>query len=141
MAALTGSLDVGCGRLTGLGRFGLAREEDETLLVGFEALDVGGERLFGEVLAARVDRNTDGGRQLARDAGFLYSSQSRSLNSISISSYLQLGEREATASAHTAVVLDGRAADHRPQAVDRARCDLSSLLLASIPTALLATGL
>ncbi len=54
-----------------LWRLDLAREEHETGLVGLEALDVGGEGLFGEVLAARVDANSDGGSQLAWDLGGL----------------------------------------------------------------------
>lgn len=71
VTSLASRLVVLGGCLTGLRRLGAAWEEDETLLVGFEPLDVGGEGLFGEVGAARVDRDTDGGCQLARDAGFL----------------------------------------------------------------------
>ena len=56
-------------------------------------------------------------------------------------SYLQLSERETTASAHAAVVLDGRVADDRPQLVDWARRKLGSLLDAGIASAGLATRL
>lgn len=55
--------------------------------------------------------------------------------------HLQLGEREATTRTHAAVVLEGRAANDRPQLVDWARSDLGDLLNASIATALLAASL
>jgi len=54
-----------------LGRLGLAWEKDQASLVCLETLDVGGEGLFGEVLSAGIDRDTDGGRQLAWDASGL----------------------------------------------------------------------
>ena len=60
---------------------------------------------------------------------------------ISGASYLQLGEREATTGANAAVVLDGRVANDGPQLVDWARCELRSLLNASIASAGLATRL
>lgn len=55
--------------------------------------------------------------------------------------YLQLSEGEATASAHTAIVLDGRAAHYRPQFVDGARSELGGLLYAGIAARLLLAGL
>jgi len=71
VASLPGGLHLLGRSLTGLGGLGLAGEEDEASLVGLQALDVGLERLLGQVLAAGVDGDTDGGRQLAWDAGFL----------------------------------------------------------------------
>jgi hypothetical protein len=53
------------------GRFRLAWEQDEAGLVGLEALDVGCERFFGEVLSARIDGDADCRSQLAWYAGFL----------------------------------------------------------------------
>ena len=64
-------LDLLLGRLALLRRLRLAREEHEAGLVGFEALNVGGERLFREVLTTRVDGDADCWRQFAGDAGFL----------------------------------------------------------------------
>lgn len=55
--------------------------------------------------------------------------------------YLELSEREATTSTNTAVVLDGRAADDRPQTVHWTWSDLGSLVLTGIASALLATWL
>jgi hypothetical protein len=64
-----GGLDVLGRSVTLLGLAVAAREEDEALPVLLEALDVGLEALLGEVLAARVDRDTDGAGELAGDAG------------------------------------------------------------------------
>lgn len=58
-------------RVAVLGCVGLAGEEHETGLVGLQTLDVGGEGLLGQVLAAGVDADADGGSQLAGNAGFL----------------------------------------------------------------------
>lgn len=85
--ALLGGLDVLSGGVTALGLAVTAGEEDKLLPVLLEALDVGLEALLGEVLAAGVDRDTDGGCELAGDA-----------------SSLQLSERETTTGAHAAVV-------------------------------------
>lgn len=68
LAAL-GSLDLLGGSVTALGLAVAAGEEDEALPVLLEALDVGLETLLGEVLAAGVDRDTDGAGELAGDAG------------------------------------------------------------------------
>jgi len=57
------------------------------------------------------------------------------------SAHLELGEREATASADAAVVLDGRAADDGAELVDGARGDGGGLGLTSLATAKLAAGL
>lgn len=67
--ALLGSLNVLGGSITALGLAVAAGEEDEALLVLLEALDVGLEALLGEVLAAGVDGDTDGPRELAGNAG------------------------------------------------------------------------
>jgi hypothetical protein len=64
-----GGLDVLGGCVTLLGLAVAAREEDEALPVLLEALDVGLKALLGEVLAARVDRDTDGAGELAGDTG------------------------------------------------------------------------
>ena len=57
--------------VTRLRRLDLAREEDETLLVLLQTCNVGLQRLLAQVLAAGVDGDTDGGRKLAGDTGFL----------------------------------------------------------------------
>lgn len=142
VADLLGSIDLVLRGVTLLRRLDLAGEEDEALLVLLEAQDVGLERLLGQVLAAGVDSNTDGGRQLAWDTSFLQPvSNCVLLLSMSHLSYLQLSERETTTGANAAVVLEGRAAHHRPQTVDWAWCELGGLLVAGIASALLATGL
>ena len=82
-----GGLDVLGGGVTLLGLAVAAGEEDEALPVLLEALDVGLEALLGEVLAARVDGDTDGAGELAGNA-----------------SSLQLNERETTAGPDAAVV-------------------------------------
>ena len=71
VCALLCGLEVLGGCVARLRRLGLAREEYETLLVLLQAGDVGLERLLAQVLATGVDGDTDGGRQLAGDAGFL----------------------------------------------------------------------
>lgn len=128
-----------------LGVVGLAGEDDEALLVGLEAGNVGGERLLGKVLAAVVDGNTDGGGVVARDTGLLLARLSASANRHSKSSfgdaYLELGQGEATALTHTAVVLDGRASHNRAEHVERARGDGSSLSLTRCASRLLLAGL
>lgn len=70
-ANLLGGLDLLLRSVALLGRLGLAREENQALLVGLQALDVGLEGLFGEVLAAWVNGNADGWRQLAWNTGLL----------------------------------------------------------------------
>lgn len=54
-----------------LGGVGLAGQQDQALLVGLKAGDVGSKGLLAEVLAAVVDGDTDGGSQLAGDASLL----------------------------------------------------------------------
>ena len=98
---LLGCLNILGRSVTSLGLARATGEDDEALLVLLEALHVGLEGLLGEVLAAGIDGDANGGCELAGD-----------------SSSLELSEREASASADTAVVLDGRAADDGPQAVD-----------------------
>lgn len=51
--------------------------------------------------------------------------------------YLQLSERETTASAHTTIVFDRRTANDGPQSVGRPGCHLGSLFLAGIAARLL----
>jgi hypothetical protein len=108
-----GGLDVLGGGVTLLGLAVAAGEEDEALPVLLEALDVGLEALLGEVLTARVDRDTDGTGELAGDTG-----SCDALDAFcavgKIGHTLQLNERETTAGTDTAVVLDGRAADDGP---------------------------
>ena len=131
-ADLAGGIDFVLGGVALLGLLGLAGEEHKALLVLLQTLDIGLERLLGQVLSAWVDGNADSGRQLAWDASLLSSMHVRdcpALHPHRIFSYLQLGERETTTGAHAAVVLESRAADHRPQSVDWTWCHLGSLLL------------
>lgn len=62
--------DVGLG-VTLLGGVGSAGKEDDALLEGLEAGDVGSEGLLAEVLSSRVDGNTDGGSESLGDTGLL----------------------------------------------------------------------
>lgn len=64
-------LELVVGGVALLGLVALLGEEDQALLVGLEALDVGGQGLLGDVLAAGVDGDTDGGGVLAGDASGL----------------------------------------------------------------------
>lgn len=57
--------------VTSLGLAGLAGEDNQASLVGLEALDVGGKGLLGEVGAAGVDGDTDGGSDKLGDTGGL----------------------------------------------------------------------
>lgn len=59
------------GRVAVLGLAGLAGEQDQALLVGLQAGDVGGEALLGQVLAAAVDGNADRLGEAAGDASLL----------------------------------------------------------------------
>ena len=68
---LLGSLDLVGRGVTLLGGLAVAGEEDNAAAVGLQALDVGDKRLLGEVLAAGVDRDTDGGCKLAGDTSSL----------------------------------------------------------------------
>lgn len=124
MVAVADGLDLLGAGLALLGCLEVAGEEDEALLVGLQALNVGLEGLLGEVLATGVDRDTDGARKLAGDVGLL-----------------QLGEGETTASTNTAVVLDGGAANDGAELVDGLRSDTGGLLLARVATAGLLAGL
>lgn len=64
-------LELLLGGVALLGLVALLGEEDQALLVGLEALDVGGQGLLGDVLAAGIDGDTDGGGVLAGDASGL----------------------------------------------------------------------
>ncbi len=115
LCGLAGLLVLGGVGLLGL--VGLAGENDKAGLVLLQALDVGGEALLGEVLAAGIDRDADGGSIELGNAGGLFSRQNpASLHSSAQngpskagSSYLELSQREATAEACPAVILDGAA--------------------------------
>ena len=71
VSALLCGLDILGRGVTRLGRLDLAWEEDQALLVLLQTRDVDLERLLAQVLATRVDRDTDGRRQLAGNASFL----------------------------------------------------------------------
>lgn len=58
--------------VTRLGLAALAWEDDQSGLVGFEALDISDERLFAEVLAAGIDGNANGGRDKTGNTSGLY---------------------------------------------------------------------
>ena len=73
LALVLGQLDVLGGAVELLVLAGLAGEQDQAGLVGLEARDVGRERFLVGVLAACVDRDTDGRGEFAGDAGFLFS--------------------------------------------------------------------
>lgn len=124
MVAVADGLDLLGAGLTLLGGLEVAGEEDEALLVGLQALNVGIEGLLGKVLATGVDGDTDGARKLAGDVGLL-----------------ELGEGETTAGTNATVVLDGRAADDGAELVDGLRSDTGGLLLARVATAGLLAGL
>lgn len=66
-------LELVLGGVALLGLVALLGEQDQALLVGLEALDVGGQRLLGDVLATSIDGDTDGGGVLAGDASGLNS--------------------------------------------------------------------
>ena len=68
-------LDVGLLGVTGLGLAGLAGEDNETLLVGLEAGDVGSEGLLAEVLATVIDGDTDSGSVQLGDTSGLHACQ------------------------------------------------------------------
>jgi hypothetical protein len=68
---LLGRLDLLSRGVTLLGGLAVAGEQDNAAAVSLQALDVGGKRLLGEVLAAGVDRDTDGGCKLAGDTSSL----------------------------------------------------------------------
>jgi hypothetical protein len=63
-----GSLEVLSRGIAVLALAAAAGEEDKALPVLLETLDVGLEALLGKVLAARVDRDTDGTSELAGNA-------------------------------------------------------------------------
>lgn len=64
-----GGLDVLSGGVTALRLAVAAGKENEALPELLEALDVGLEAFLGKVLAAGVDRDTDGAGELAGDTG------------------------------------------------------------------------
>lgn len=55
-----GGLELLLGRVTLLGLVALLGEQDQAGGVGLKTLNVGGERLLGQVLAASIDGDTDG---------------------------------------------------------------------------------
>lgn len=62
--------DVGLG-VTLLGGVRSAGKEDQALLVGLEAGNVGSKGLLAEVLSAEIDSDTDGGSESLGDTGLL----------------------------------------------------------------------
>ena len=71
MVAVADGLDLLGAGLALLGCLEVAGEEDEALLVGLQALNVDLEGLLGKVGATRVDRDTNGGCELAGDTSGL----------------------------------------------------------------------
>lgn len=69
--ALGGGLEVLLGGVALLGLVALLGEQNQAGGVSLEALDVGGERLLGQVLAAGIDGDTNGRGVLAGDTGSL----------------------------------------------------------------------
>ena len=140
---LLGRLDLLSRGVTLLGGLAVAGEQDDAAAVGLQALDVGGKRLLGEVLAAGVDRDTDGGCKLAGDASSLgtWSVTVRCKSIGQQDTHLQLSKGETTASADAAVVLESGAADDRAELVDGAGSDGSGLSSASVAASLLLAGL
>jgi hypothetical protein len=98
-----GRLDILSRGVTLLGLSVAAGEEDEALPVLLEALDVGLEALLGKVLAAGVDRDTDGTGKLAGDTGGCRMLAMPNILRMVICT-LQLNERETTAGTNAAVV-------------------------------------
>lgn len=104
-----------------LGLVGLARENNEALLVLLQALDVDREALLREVLAAGIHGDTDGAGIVLGNASSLFPGQKpysthqftssgaifRPAEPKEVSPYLELSQREATAETCPAVVLDG----------------------------------
>lgn len=69
--ALGHGLDIVGGAIEFLVLTGFAGEEDETGLVGLQALDVYGEGFLRVVRSSCVDCDADCGCEFARDTGFL----------------------------------------------------------------------
>lgn len=65
------SLELLLGRVALLGLVALLGEENQALGVSLEALNVGGQGLLGDVVAASIDGDTDGGGILAGNASGL----------------------------------------------------------------------
>merc|ERR1719428_2262690 len=106
-------------------RLALAGKDHELALVELQARNVLLKTLRAAVLAAVIHRDTDGARELLRNARLL-----------------ELIQGEALAQAHLGVVALRRAADGRAQvAGGRARGDRRGLLLTVRAAALLATSL
>lgn len=145
LLGVLGGLDVLGGCVTLLGLAVATGEEDEALPVLLEALDVGLEALLGKVLAAGVDRDTDGAGELAGDTGGC-ERVSRAVRDFSNSGSVPFNStREKPRPARTrrlSVVhissrppehsqyphtLDGRASHNGAEKVDGAGSDLRSL--------------
>merc|ERR1712098_401605 len=123
-ATLTRLLDILSRRIALLGLAAAAWEHNHTLGVLLQTLDVGLEALFGQILAARIDADADGGGVLAGDTGGL-----------------QLSEGETTAGADAAVVLDGWAVDDGSQPIGGTGSKLRSLRDTLVTAALLLASL
>lgn len=103
LLSILGGLDVLGGSITLLGLAVTAGEKDEALPELLEALNVGLEALLGEVLAARVDRDTDGAGELAGNTGGCVL-LAELCDAACAMRTLQLNERETTTRPDTAVV-------------------------------------
>lgn len=103
---------------------GLAGEDYEFGLVGFETLNIQLLALFTQVAATMVDADSNGAGLLATN-----------------SSILELREREATALAELAIVTNSLGTDGGAKGVQRADTESGSLGLAGCASARLATRL
>ena len=107
-----------------LGLLRVAGEDDQTLLVCQEALDIEGLALCREVAPPVVDDDANTTGSLAADT-----------------SLLELAEREATAFTELAVVADGLGMDGGAEETQWADTKDGSLLLAGLAATELASGL
>ena len=137
--ALKDGLGVGLLGVTLLDLAGTAGEDDEAVEVLLQSLDVDLETLLGQIGAASVNADTDGGSVLAGDLGSLSRMSVIELLGLSpqIPTHLELSKRETTSGAQLHVVLDGRATNSWSELVDWTRSDLCGLCNTSIATSLL----
>lgn len=111
-------------RVTLLGLLGVAREDNEALLVRLKTLDIERLALLAQVPSPVVNNDTDTTRLLLADTGLL-----------------QLSEGETPALTDLAVVTDGLGMDGGAEVGEGADAKGCSLGLAGLTTADLATGL
>jgi hypothetical protein len=91
-------------------------------------------------LAARVNGDTDRGRELAGDTSFLCDCQSLRFLLLTFP-YLQLGKSETTSGTNSAVVFESWASDDGSQFIDGSGGNSCGLRKTSIATSQLAAGL